>query len=181
MQYDQEYYSTHLGPIPCEPGNPVWEGHFFNMANNIALLRPRSVIDIGCAFGMLVRNLQILGMFAVGIDISPYAIRKAVTHNVKRANIVDWQPRWKFDLAVSIEVFEHIDPRYSDIALKNMCMCADDILFSSSPDDTVEETHVNVHSLSYWDKAFADLGFKHDSSYDASYITPQARKYHRAQ
>jgi 2-polyprenyl-3-methyl-5-hydroxy-6-metoxy-1,4-benzoquinol methylase len=180
VKFDAEYYEKHLGPVPCEPGNEVWEGHFANIAARITLLRPKAVIDVGCGFGMLVRHLLGHGIWAAGIDVSPYAVKSAVAPNVKRASIVTWRSQWKFDLATCIEVFEHIKPEDTQRALRNLCRCADDILFSSNPDDRNEETHVHVQPPDYWDAMFASQGFEVAYLYDATFIAPHARRYRRA-
>ena len=41
------------------------------------MARPKSVLDIGCAYGFTVGRLNILGIPSKGIDISEYALSKA--------------------------------------------------------------------------------------------------------
>jgi len=49
-----------------------------------------------------------------------------------------------------------------DQAIANLCQASDDILFSSTPDDYREFTHVNVQPPEYWAERFALNGFVRD-------------------
>jgi len=53
------------------------------------------------------------------------------------------------------------------------------VLFSSSPTDFNESTHLNVQPPEAWAEAFAREGLLRDLDYDASYITPWAVRYRR--
>ena len=48
---------------------------------------------------------------------------------------------------------------------------ADRIIFSSTPSDFTERTHVNVQQREYWAKLFAAEGFFDDLSYRPTYLT----------
>jgi 2-polyprenyl-3-methyl-5-hydroxy-6-metoxy-1,4-benzoquinol methylase len=51
--------------------------------------------------------------------------------------------KW-FDLIVCIEVLEHIDPADADRAIRNIAAHSEDVLFSSTPFDYREPTHINA-------------------------------------
>jgi 2-polyprenyl-3-methyl-5-hydroxy-6-metoxy-1,4-benzoquinol methylase len=71
------YYQTGCGS-PYQRDDH-WLGIFGELADRIiAEIGPRSVMDAGCALGMLVEQLRARGVEAEGIDISGYAI--AQTH-----------------------------------------------------------------------------------------------------
>jgi Methyltransferase domain len=119
---------------------------------------------------------------AWGIDISPYAIDN-VARDVKPycavGSVAEPFGR-RYDLIVSIEVLEHMHRADSERALANLCAHTDDILFSSSPDDTDTRTHYNVQPQSYWATLFAKASFARAGGYDAGYIADWAGRYRRA-
>ena len=139
------------------------------------------VLDAGCAMGLLVEALVERGIDAWGIDISEYAIAQAAPAVRDRVHVgsLTTPLDGRYDLIVSIEVLEHMPPADARIALTNICAHTDDVLFSSSPTDFGETTHVNVQPPEAWAEAFAREGLLHDLEYDASFITPWAVRYRR--
>lgn len=143
--------------------------------------RPIRVLDAGCAMGLLVEALVERGVDAHGIDISEYAIAQAapaIRDRVRVASLAAPLDR-RYDLIVCIEVLEHMPAGEARVALANLCAHSDDILFSSSPTDFGETTHVNVQPPEAWAEAFARHGLLRDLEYDAAYITPWAVRYRR--
>ena len=139
------------------------------------------VLDAGCALGLLVEALRARGIAADGLDISEYAISQvqgSARGHCRVASLTDDLPE-RYDLIVCIEVLEHMPPADAHAALLNLCRHADDVLFSSSPYDFGEATHVNVRPPEEWTELFAREGFLRDLDYDASYITPWAVRYRR--
>jgi hypothetical protein len=79
-----------------------------------------------------------------------------------------------FDLITCIEVLEHMPENEADQAIQNLCRATDAILFSSTPSDFSEPTHVNVRPVVSWLHLFAEQGFAPDLGFDASYVSPHA-------
>lgn len=163
--------------------NEEWLRFFGGIADRIvADLRPRRVLDAGCAFGFLVEALRNRGVEAFGIDLSPYAIEH-VHESVKpycRVGSVTDPLDGPYDLIVSIEVVEHMEARDAEIAIQNFCSQTDDLLLSSSPLDYREPTHVNVQPPEVWAEQLARHGFFRDVDFDASFITPWAGRFRQA-
>ncbi len=178
--FDAWYYRTGCGS-PYQR-DEQWLATFGRLADHIvAEIGPRSVMDAGCAFGMLVEQLRARGVDAEGIDISEYAITQAdesVRPYVRVGSITEPFGR-RYDLIVCIEALEHMPRADADAAIANMCAWSDDILFSSSPHDHKEATHLNVNPPEYWAERFARHGFFHDVDFDASFITPWAVRFRR--
>jgi glycosyltransferase involved in cell wall biosynthesis len=174
--YEQDYYKSHLGEIPYER-NEHWLSFFGGIADNlIRSLHPARVFDAGCAWGFLVEALQDRGVDAWGRDISEYAIanvRQDMRPYCDAGSIAE-PIEGRYDLITCIEVLEHMPEDEGRRAIHNMCAAADTILFSSSPSDFGEESHINVHSPLYWMKAFAAENFSPDIGYDASFVAPHA-------
>lgn len=176
-----QYYFEHCCGRPYGR-DEHWLKFFGIVADEIvARIRPARVLDAGCAFGMLVEGLHARGVHAEGIDISEYAISQAapaVKANCRVGSIAEEFPD-RYDLIVCIEVVEHMPQADAERAIANFCRHSDDILFSSTPGDYREPTHVNVHPPEHWAELFARQGFFRDVDFDASFITAWAVRYRR--
>jgi len=186
--YGHWYYETSCGLRYDD--NDHWREFFGRIADNIvALLAPTRVLDAGCAKGFLVAALRERGVDAEGFDLSEVAIAaapEAARPHVRVGYLTDplepIEPSGaRYDLATCIEVIEHLDPVDAPAAVANLCEVADRVLFSSSPGDLHEATHVNVQPQERWSQLFAAQGFYRDFRHDASYLTPWAAVYRRAE
>lgn len=179
-RFGAEYYATACGRPYCR--NQEWLAFFAAIADRIvADIAPRRVLDAGCALGLLVETLRARGVDARGIDISSYAIGQApaeVAPYLRQGSIAE-ELGERYDLIVSIEVLEHMARPQAEAAIANLCRHADDVLFSSSPLDYRETTHVNVRPPEYWGEQFARHGFVRDVDFDASFITPWAVRFRK--
>jgi SAM-dependent methyltransferase len=177
--YDCEYYAYYSSRDgePYVRGNPRWEAFFARVAGFIVdEFHPETVLDVGCGIGFLVQALRQRGVSAWGFDISEYAISQ-VPASVKAycevASVTDGVER-DFDLIVCVEVLEHIPPHLTDLALENLTAHTDQILFSSTPDDDEEPTHINLRSPDEWVVAFAERNFFPRPTMETRHVGPQA-------
>jgi glycosyltransferase involved in cell wall biosynthesis len=178
--YDAHYFAHYCGR-PYQR-DEEWLRFFDLIAERICTdVRPNTVLDAGCAMGFLVECLRRRGVQAFGIDISQYAIDN-VHSDVQQycwiGSVTDPFPQ-RYDLIVCIEVLEHLPSTEAEITLRNLCRHADDILFSSTPNDFKEATHLNVQPPEYWAELFAHEGFFRDLDFDGSIITPWAVRFRR--
>jgi SAM-dependent methyltransferase len=180
VTYGQHYYEHDCG-TPYER-NDHWTDFFAGIADRIVKeLKPRSVLDAGCAMGLLVEQLFRRGVDAWGVDISKYAItqvHESVADRCRVGSLVDPLDQ-RYDLVVCIEVVEHMRSDDARAAIANLCAASDRVLFSSSPFDYAEPTHLNVQPPEYWSAAFAGHGFFRNLDHDASYIAPWSVLYER--
>jgi len=184
--YNFEYYHNCCGPIAYEePAH--WVEFFGGIADRIVKdLHPATVLDAGCAMGYLVAALRDRGVEAYGIDISEYAI-SMVRGDIKPfcvvGSLMEPLPQslpQRYDLVVTIEVLEHLYAEDGRKAIQNLCKLSDKIIFSSTPDDFTERTHVNVQQREYWARIFAAEGFIDDLNYRPAYLTPYASYFQRS-
>ena len=181
--YNYEYYHNCCGPIAYEePAH--WVEFFGGIANKIINdIHPKTVLDAGCAMGYLVAALRDRGVEAYGVDISEYAISK-VREDIRpycaagslTEPLPDGLPK-RYDLVVTIEVLEHLYEEDGKQAIHNLCALSDRIIFSSTPDDFTERTHVNVQQREYWARLFAAEGFFDDLVYRPTYLTDYASSF----
>lgn len=179
--YVQEYYQSYCG-MQYDRGHG-WEEIFGAYAERIQKeIRPKKTLDVGCAKGFFVEALRDRGIEAYGFDISDYAVSQ-VREDIRpycRTYSVVLPIQETYDLITCIEVLEHLDNADIPAAVRHMCEASDDILFSSTPFDYEEESHISVHPPGYWAQQFAYNGFYHDVGYDCSYISVQAMRFRKA-
>lgn len=115
--YDEEYYTKRGGGspyvgYPCEDNGNNARVKFAQLADELlSRFSPCSVLDLGCATGVLVKALQDRGVSAEGVDFSEWAVAHAITTGVHRANATALPfPDQTFDLAISQDFMEHIHP-----------------------------------------------------------------------
>ena len=178
--YGSYYYNCCFG-VPYERSD-IWLKQFRWVAERIAVdVAPRSVLDAGCAIGLLVETLRERGIDAEGFDISEYAVGQAhesIREKVRVGSILEPFGR-RYDLIVTIEVLEHLKPHEAERAVANLCDHADDVLFSSTPFDFKEASHFNVQPPEYWAEMFARHGFYRDLDYDASFMAKWAVRFRK--
>jgi glycosyltransferase involved in cell wall biosynthesis len=175
--YGEDYYRYRFGPIPYER-NSHWLDFFCGIAEKLVhSLRPKTVFDAGCGWGLLVEAFRERGVKAYGCDVSEYAISQ-VPSDIRDYCVVASVTRsisgGPYDLVTCIEVLEHIEEQDARSTLEAITRVTDCIVFSSTATDFTEPTHVNVRPPIYWLRAFAELGFYPDLGFDASFIAPQA-------
>ncbi|MDA1316093.1 MAG: glycosyltransferase [Acidobacteria bacterium] len=174
--FDETYYRHGFGAEPYERTSTWLEFFRFVAEALIRAENPATVLDAGCAMGMLVESFRDRGVEAWGIDISHYAI-SCVRDDMKpfcRAGSISDRIEGCYDLVTCIEVIEHIPPAESSQVLRNLTVAADTILFSSSPDDHETPSHVNVRPIREWLRLFSELGFEPDVGFDAGFVSPHA-------
>ena len=178
--YNQAYYHSGCGPIPYEVPDH-WVRFFGEVADHIIEdLKPQTVLDAGCAMGYLVAALRDRGVEAYGVDISDYAIsmvREDIKPYCKVGSLTEVLPEplpRHYDLVVTIEVLEHLSAEDGKKAIANLCTLSDTILFTSTPSDFTEPTHINVQQREYWAKLFAENGYFDDLDTRPTYITSYA-------
>lgn len=184
--YNKEYYNNYSNGEGYE--NNLWVYIFDNIAEKIINnFHPKTVLDMGCAFGYLVSALRKKGVEAYGIDISEYAINnaeKSIKPYVKNMSALDELPDdfpKHFDLVISIEMIEHL---YEEDGLKvidKMVSYADKVLISSTDDDYDDVTHVNVQKKEYWVDKFAKKGFLRNLDIDTTFISYNTYLFEKAE
>jgi SAM-dependent methyltransferase len=179
--YDEYYYTYGCGKIPYGQGSE-WLQLFGGIADVIVRdIHPGTVLDAGCAMGLLVHALRQRHVAAYGVDLSEYAVQRVP----EPAKAYCWVGSvaeafsQRYDLIVCIEILEHLPPRDSERAVENLCRHTDDILFSSTPFDYTEPTHFNVQPPEAWAELFARHGFFREVDFDASFINPWAARFRR--
>lgn len=146
---------------------------------------PQTVLDAGCAMGILVSEFSKQGVQAYGLDFSQYAVDNAdplIRSNCYCGSLAEPFPEGlpkHFDFVTCMEVLEHMSPEDGRKAVANICKVTDTVLFCSTPDDFEDRTHINVQQREYWAALFAENGFYDDLSYRPLFMTEYAVCYRR--
>lgn len=180
-QLFDDYYFAHGCNTPYRR-DEGWLAQFGRIADAIVReIEPQTVLDVGCAIGLLVETLRQRGVEAYGVDVSEYAIEQvhpAVREYCRVGGATEPFGR-HYDLVTCIEVLEHMAPEQAQPAIANICAHTDRVLFSSSPFDYAEVTHFNVQPPEYWAQLFAQQSFFRDVDLDAGFLTPWAACFRR--
>ena len=120
------------------------------------------LLDIGCAFGYIVKRLREEGIDAFGIDISQYALSQApedIKPYLKQGSVdnLHWPDRC-FNMVVTFSVLEHIDPAILPKAISEIKRVAGKGIIAVTPGDDPhfdeDVTHQTKQPLSWWRKQF---------------------------
>jgi SAM-dependent methyltransferase len=125
--------------------------------------RPTSLLDVGCGTGTwlhVARALgveDILGVDGVEVATSRLLIPSEVFHVVDLRT--PWHLQRKFDLALCLEVAEHLDLPVGKLLVETLTAHADEIVFSAACPGQPGQHHVNCQWPVYWQQMFNDCGF----------------------
>jgi SAM-dependent methyltransferase len=129
----------------------------------IDLINPRSVIDIGCDNGEWLVILKQLGVEKVlGIDSPGFELRRFLLET-KEFFALDLRNHFvlpnKFDLALCLEVAEHIPQKRAETFIEDLCRIAPVTLFSAAVPGQGGTEHINLQWPEYWERIFNKNGF----------------------
>ena len=180
--YGIEYWTNYSGGDYLTM--PQWPIVFANIAAKLKERFPKtwSAFDAGCATGYLVEAFRDCGVAAWGVDSSEYAIsnaRPGAKDFVRCQSLLE-PIDGHYDLLTCIEVLEHIPAKDAANVIGNLCAASDNIIFTSTPLDFDDPTHLNVRDANYWDAAFAEQGFARDGGFSAPWIVTWASRFVRA-
>ncbi len=124
----------------------------------------RSAVDLGCGDGSWLSVLREHGVERVlGLDgpwVEPSQL-KIPLDSFRRAQIDrPLAPNERFDLALSLEVAEHLPPERADSFVADLCALAPVVLFSAAVPDQGGTHHVNEQWPSYWAALFEKQGYR---------------------
>jgi len=138
----------------------------------LRLARPKSVIDVGCAVGAWLKVFRENGAESIrGLDgryvdrskllidpacFTPVDLAQAVT--VHRAHT--FRPDEGYDLAVCLEVAEHLPGSAAPGLVHTLTTLAPFVLFSAAVPGQRGVGHINEQWPSYWKSLFEEHGFR---------------------
>lgn len=122
----------------------------------------RSVLDLGCGAGSWLKVAQdaygarIAGLDGEWTDTSVLHIDRDAFQFADLTRSIDLKQN--FDVAVTVEVAEHLEPAAADTFVESLCNHADVVIFSAAIPSQGGVGHVNEQWPEYWSEKFAGQG-----------------------
>ncbi|MBZ2163615.1 sulfotransferase domain-containing protein [Alteromonas stellipolaris] len=134
-----------------------------NLEEKIAL---NSVFDFGCGVGSWLAAAKKVGFKQVYGTDGDYVPRdklminsdEFINNNLTEPDLIHL-PQTKFDLAITLEVAEHLPEKAANSFINKIVATADLVLFSAAIPYQGGHGHVNENWLSYWQGKFNNVGF----------------------
>jgi hypothetical protein len=128
------------------------------------LLKPESVVDVGCATGAWLSVFRDSGIKSVlGLDGS-YVDRSQLLIPLECFSAIDLAEPFglsrRFDLALSLEVAEHLPASRAEGFVKSLCKLSPIVLFSAAIPGQGGDYHINEQWPEYWRQLFAREHFR---------------------
>lgn len=127
--------------------------------------RPASIVDVGCGVGPWIKAATELGVTSArGFD-GPWVQDTQLLFPRETFTRVDfegaeWPDFGKADLAISLEVAEHLTLPQGEALVGKLCACAPVVLFSAAVPAQGGHGHLNEQWQSWWAQRFAKLSYQ---------------------
>ncbi len=125
------------------------------------LIPIKSVVDVGCGTGSWLKAFQKNGVRTIyGVDGNQTGLLEIPRNRFFRTDLRrPFKLKEKFDLAVSVEVAEHLPKKSADSFVKNLTDLAPAVLFSAAIPGQGGDHHINEQWPEYWASKFNRRGF----------------------
>lgn len=155
--YDAEYYA-HI-----EQHNSVCYELFAKAVYNE--FAPRTVLDVGCGGGGVLRAFMDRGCQAIGYDASSRALAIAREKGID-ARFLDLTAtshlEVRGDLTLSLEVAEHLPERHAAQFCRLLASSSDVVVMTAAPPGQSGHLHVNEQPRDYWIQLMHSCGMESD-------------------
>ncbi len=130
-------------------------------------IRMKSVVDFGCGIGSFLEGfkqfypyMDVKG-YEIGYDAAlPYISKDIVDFISKKDITAHMDKLLPYDLALCMEVAEHIETDKSEILVGNLCrMTSQAIIFTAAPPDQLGTGHINCQPKEFWIDLFKQKGW----------------------
>lgn len=135
-----------------------------------SLLEPRTVADVGCGEGWFAREFAAHGcrVLAVDREVEPHQEKIRTSDSISGLVVFfpsDLLGYWRqhqerVELAVCLEVAEHLPPESADDLIGTLCAAAPVVLFSAAIPGQGGHGHLNEQWPAYWVEKFNAHGFE---------------------
>lgn len=141
-------------------------GKYVESAENVTdilfrYLSPLSMVDVGCGCGVYSHFFQKKGVQVLSLDgVRPPKEESFPVSITVRDLTIPFENIWgKFDVALCLEVAEHIPEDMSPSFLQNITALSDRLVISAAPPGQGGHHHVNEQPKRYWVRRLAEHGF----------------------
>lgn len=155
--YTRQYFQKSIEPTAAKAAPLIAESIKKHFA-------PNRVVDVGCGTGALLASLTELGCSCLGLEYADAGLNmcRARGLNVQKFDIrfdsLDL-PLEEFDVAISLEVAEHLPEKYVDRYVDLLTKLSHNIVFTAAIPGQGGTDHVNEQPHDYWIQQFSKRGF----------------------
>jgi len=129
----------------------------------LSIIDVTSIIDVGCGPGSWLDVARQMGVVTLTGVEGEWATEWFDDEGIRSrgfdlllANLEDeLRPAATFDLALCIEVIEHLSPERGESFVADLCRCAGHVLFGAAIPGQKGPNHLNTRWPSYWAECFA--------------------------
>lgn len=149
------------------------------------LLRPTSVVDVGCGVGIWLKRFQaegvtdLCGYDGAWVDARLLQIDRSQFHPCDFEAGIGAERR--YSLALCLEVAEHLTPTAGDRLVRSLCGLSSLVVFSAAIPGQGGFRHINERYQSYWIERFARHSYKPFDLLRARLFQESAVRYYYAQ
>ena len=123
-----------------------------------SIFKPKSILDVGCGLGNWIEVAKKMGVEeVVGVDGS-YVNRTLLKIDDKEfieKNLTKpFDLNTKFDLAICLEVAEHLPETSADTLIQSIVAHTDVVMFSAAIPGQGGQNHINEQWPTYWQELF---------------------------
>lgn len=128
-------------------------------------ISPKSVVDFGCGIGNFLNEFKSSGVEEIlGLDgawaETDLLWSNVEPHEFQQINLEDRvELNKQFDLAICLEVAEHLPASCSDIIIENLIRSSKIVLFSAAIPGQEGQNHINEQWPDYWISKFKAHGY----------------------
>jgi hypothetical protein len=128
------------------------------------LLRPKRLVDLGAGCGVYGHRFAMLGVEVVSIDgVTPPAEHSYPVPLETRDLTEPFENVWgRFDIALCLEVAEHIPEPLAGTFLDNIMRFSDRLILSAAQPNQGGHHHVNERPKRYWVAKLAEKGWAYN-------------------
>jgi hypothetical protein len=126
---------------------------------------PNSVVDVGCGRGVWLRAWREKGITKlIGLD-GPWNSQEQMVDQSIAFHAIDLNKPIrccegeKFDLAMTLEVAEHLEPASASTFIESLIKLSDVVLFGAAYTKQGGLNHLNERPHTYWANIFASFGY----------------------
>ncbi|WP_120495874.1 bifunctional 2-polyprenyl-6-hydroxyphenol methylase/3-demethylubiquinol 3-O-methyltransferase UbiG [Kiloniella sp. EL199] len=127
------------------------------------ILKPSSVVDVGCGRGFWLKEFAKLGVQRVfGVD-GPWVPQNKLAIPQENFKVCDLSKELNlpenFDLAINLEVAEHLPEERAVSFVRDICQIAPAVFLGAAIPGQGGVNHYNEQWPAYWAKLFEDNGY----------------------
>jgi SAM-dependent methyltransferase len=131
--------------------------------------RPCSILDVGCGIGTWLRAALNEGIDDVlgvdGVDLAPSRFLIPISQFFRHDLTQPLDVRRRFDLAICLEVAEHLPAAVAGTLIQSLTKHSNTILFSAACPGQLGQHHINCQWPEYWQNLFNDFGYACDDGF----------------